>query len=89
MVTEFRQPNVDDPQSWAFFFQIRALRRLADSDRGPLGFYVGLADRMINKGDISPLEQMVFAQLGRVWQALKEGRDPDAAYEVMSRGEMH
>ena len=58
--------------SWAFF-SIRALMRLALDGRGPPGFSVGLTDRLTNKGDISPLEDAVFARLGRVWQALKEG----------------
>ena len=89
MVAEFRQPDADDPYTWAFASQGRALLRLARSGRGPAGFCVGLADRLANRSDISPLEDEVFGRLGRVWQALRDGRDPAAAYEVPLRGELH
>jgi hypothetical protein len=38
--------------------------------------------------ETSLLEHAVFLRLGRVYQALKEGRDPDTAYETPLRGEM-
>jgi hypothetical protein len=89
MIAEFQRPDVDNPDSWAFFTQVRALQRLAHSGRGPLGFCVGLADRLANKSDISPLEDVMFERLGRVWQALRDGRDPDATYETPLRDAMH
>jgi hypothetical protein len=89
MIAEFQRPDLDDPHSWAFYSQVRALQRLALSDRAPPGFSVGLADRLANRGNISPIEDAVFGRLGRVWQALRDGRDPDAAYEVPLRGELH
>jgi hypothetical protein len=89
MIAEFRRPEVDDRDSWAYFCQIRALERLALGGRGPPGFCVGLAHRLANKGGVSPLEEAVFGRLGRVWQALRDGRDPDAAYEVPLRDKVH
>jgi hypothetical protein len=90
MVAEYRPFDVDDLNSWAFYSQVRALQRLARSGRAPPGFCVGLADRLADKkGDISPLEDAVFGRLGRIWRALHDGRDPDAAYEMPLRGEMH
>src|SRR5262245_46622108 len=86
MIAEFRQFDFDDQNTWAFYSQVRALGRLASSDRAPPGFCAGLGDRLANKDAISPLEDAVFARLGRVYQALRDGRDPDAAYEVPLRG---
>jgi hypothetical protein len=88
MVAEFQRPDVDDFHSYAWASQVRALKRLALNGRGPPGFSVGLADRL-PKGNISPLEQAVFERLGRVWQALRDGGDPDAAYEMPLRDAMH
>jgi hypothetical protein len=89
MIAEFQRPDVDNLDSWAFFSQLRALQRLARSGRGPPGFCVGLADRLANKSDISPLEEAMFGRLGRMWQALHDGRDPDTAYETPLRDAMH
>jgi hypothetical protein len=89
MIAEFRPYDFDDWDTWAFSCQLGALQRLAQSDHTPPGFCIGLADRLANKRDISPLEDAVFGRLGRVWQALRDGHDPDAAYEVPLRGELH
>jgi len=97
MIAEYRRPDVanwdwlndDHVDSHPFISQLRALYRLAHTGRGPPGFCVGLTDRINNKGDISPLEQEVFGRLGRVWQALHDSRNLDAAYEVPIKGEMN
>jgi hypothetical protein len=86
LIAEY-QPR-GDWSALAPFAQLRALRRLALSNRAPLGFGVGLAERFVNRGPYSLLEQEVYGLLGRVWQALHDGRDPDAAYDEPLRGEM-
>jgi hypothetical protein len=88
MRAEFQEPQIGDFGSYAWASQFRALKRLALSGRGPPGFCVGLADRMINQGEILPLEQEVYQRLGRIWQALCDERDPEAAYEQPLRDEM-
>jgi hypothetical protein len=88
MVAEYVPFDVDDRTARAFACQGRALLRLADSGRGPPGFGVALAERLRDRGPILEVEDAVFARLGRVLQALQDGRDPHAAYETPLRGEM-
>jgi hypothetical protein len=89
MVVEYRPADVDDPATWPFYSQVRALQRLALSGGGPPGFAVDLGGRWLSGRAISELEDAVFARLGRVWQALRDGRDPNAGYETPLRSEMH
>jgi hypothetical protein len=89
MVAEYLPFDLDDSTTWPYFSQVRALLRLAASGRGPLGFGVELAGRLRDGGPISELEDAVFARLGRVHTAFRDGRDPDAAYEAPLPGEMH
>jgi hypothetical protein len=89
MVAEYRPFDFNDTATWAFFCQVRALKRLAFGGGGPPGFGVALAERLSDGRGVSELEDAVCARLGRVWQALRDGRDPDAAYETPLRNEMH
>jgi hypothetical protein len=89
MVAENCPYNFDDPNTWLFFCQVRALMCLARSGRGPLGFGTELAERLKDGRGPSELEQAVYARLGRVLHALRNGRDPNAAYEIPLPGEVH
>jgi hypothetical protein len=89
MVAEYRPFDFNDTATWAFFCQIRAFERLALGGGGSLGFGVELAERLRDGRAVSELEDAVYARLGRVWQALHDGRDPNTAYETPLRGEMH
>jgi hypothetical protein len=89
MVAEYRPVDLADPTTLPHICQVRALLRLAASGRGPLGFGVELAGRLRDCGRGSELEDAVYARLGRVWQALHDGRDPGVAYETPLPGEMH
>jgi hypothetical protein len=82
MIAEYQPFDLEKPETWPLLSQLRALIRLAIAGRGPTGFGVGLTDRLSEKGDISPLEDAVYARLARVWQALHRGRDPEIAYEI-------
>jgi hypothetical protein len=85
VVAEYMPLDQEDIATRPFFTLIRALQRLAlRSRKGPPGFGENLDTRKA-----TPLEDAVYARLARVWQALYEGRDPDAAYEVPLRGQMH
>jgi hypothetical protein len=89
MIAEYRPVCSDDPGSWAIFTQVRALQRLALSERAPRGFGGGLAERLQDGRGPTSLEDALFARLARVWEALRDGRDPNVAYEEPLRGQMH
>jgi hypothetical protein len=89
MIAEYRPFQFEDTHTWPFFIQVSALRRLALSEKAPLGFGQGLAERLQQRGQITELEDTIVARLGRVLAALRDGRDPNVAYDTPLRGEMH
>jgi hypothetical protein len=82
MLSEYRPFRADDMETGAFYIQLRALLRLAFSAKAPEGFGQDLGTRLLRRQPITELEDAVFSRLGRVFEALREGRDPDAAYDT-------
>jgi hypothetical protein len=68
VITEFRPVNLDDELSWASLSCVRALSRIA------LGHPEGRAAPHV--------EYALSQRIARVWTALSDGRDPNAAYEI-------
>ena len=68
VIAEYRPPNFDDESSWAHFITLRVLVQL--SLRRP-------------EGRAAPYqEDDLCRRCWRVQKALREGRDPNAAYDV-------
>jgi hypothetical protein len=68
VIAEYEPPRVGDIRSWSYFRMHASFVRLA------LGRPEGRA---------SPWEEHgLWQRIGRVWTALRDGRDPNAAYEV-------
>jgi hypothetical protein len=89
MTAEYRPFQYEDMGTWSFSMQVSALCWLALGKKSPAGFAHGLADCLTRGIPFTALEDAVFARLGRVLAALCDGRDPDTAYDVPLRGEMH
>jgi hypothetical protein len=90
MLAEYRPYQFGDELTWAFYIQVKALSRLALSKKAPKGFGEDdLAQRLQQHRPITEIEDAVFTRLGRILMALHEGRDPDAAYDMPLRDEMH
>jgi hypothetical protein len=85
MLSEYRPFRAEDMETGAFYIQLRALLRLAFSAKAPEGFGQDLGTRLLQREPITELEDAVFLRLGRVFEALRDGRDPDAAYDTTRR----
>lgn len=68
VIAECKPFDRDDPTSWAFFTAFRAFQRVA----------LGRAE-----GRTAPrVEHALWTRIRRVWEALRDGRDPGAAFET-------
>jgi hypothetical protein len=73
VIAEFTPVDQGDMQSWAVFSCVRALSRIALGRPG---------------GRAAPhVEYALSLRIARVWTALHDGRDPNAAYEIPLDGE--
>jgi hypothetical protein len=82
MLSEYRPFRAEDMETWAFYTQIRVLLQLALSAKAPVGFGQDLGNRLLRRHPITEVEEAVFLRLGRVFEALRDGRDPDVAYDM-------
>jgi hypothetical protein len=73
VIAEYRPIDMKDPSSFAILVCIAAFMRLA------LGRPEGRASPYV--------EQALHNQIKRVYAALRDGRDPNAAYDVPIEGE--
>ena len=85
MLSEYRPFRAEDMETGAFYIQLRALLRLAFSAKAPEGFGQNLGTRLLHRQPMTKLEDAVFLRLGLVFEALRDGRDPDAAYDTIPR----
>jgi hypothetical protein len=81
MLSEYRPFRAEDMETWAFYTQMRVLLQLALSAKAPVGFGQDLGIRLLRRQPITELEDAVFLRLGLVFEALRDGRDPDVAYD--------
>jgi hypothetical protein len=77
MLSEYRPFRAEDMETGAFYTQLRALLRLALSTKAPVGFGQDLGIRLLRGQPMTELEDAVFLRLGRVFESLRAGRDPD------------
>jgi hypothetical protein len=85
MLSEYRPFRAEEMETGAFYIQLRALLRLAFSAKAPEGFGQDFGTRLLRRQPITELEDAVFLRLGRVFEALRDGRNPDAAYDTIPR----
>ncbi len=68
VIAECKPFDRDDPTSWAFYTAFRAFQRVA----------LGRPE-----GRTAPrVERALWTRIRRVWEALRDGRDPGAAFET-------
>ncbi len=68
VIAECKPFDRDDPTSWAFYTAFRAFHRVA----------LGRPE-----GRTAPrVEHALWTRIRRVWEALRDGRDPGAAFET-------